>query len=44
MAGDSPQTDVDVQDGLPVGPIPGMKYPIEVTYCGGKFLYLIYLY
>jgi len=34
MAGDSPQTNVDVQDGLPVGPIPGTKYPIEVTYCG----------
>lgn len=30
----SGENDGSVQDGLPIGPIPGVKYPIQVTYCG----------
>lgn len=32
MAGDVPA----VGNALPVGPIKGHKYPLEVIYCGGK--------
>lgn len=40
MAGDAPQSNIENQDGLPVGPIPGVKYPLEVIYCGGKYILL----
>lgn len=40
MAGDAPQSNIENQDGLPVGPIPGVKYPVEVIYCGGKYILL----